>query len=38
MTPDANSFATELKVLKVPFYEMKPGETILYLGRAMLRK
>jgi L-ascorbate metabolism protein UlaG (beta-lactamase superfamily) len=38
MTPNANSFAAELRVLKVPFYEMKPGETILYRGRAMLRK
>ncbi len=31
-TPTAETFAAALKKLKVPFYEMKPGETITYRG------
>lgn len=34
MTPDTTVFSGELKKLKVPFYEMKPGEIILFKGRA----
>jgi L-ascorbate metabolism protein UlaG (beta-lactamase superfamily) len=30
---NANDFAAELKRLKIPFYEMKPGETLTYRGR-----
>jgi L-ascorbate metabolism protein UlaG (beta-lactamase superfamily) len=30
MTPDTKVFAAELKKLKIPFYEMKPGETLTY--------
>jgi L-ascorbate metabolism protein UlaG (beta-lactamase superfamily) len=35
---NADEFAAELKRLKIPFYEMKPGETVTYRGREMLRK
>jgi L-ascorbate metabolism protein UlaG (beta-lactamase superfamily) len=31
-------FAAELKKLQIPFYEMKPGETISYRGRERLHK
>ena len=34
----ADNFAAELKTLKIPFYEMKPGETILYRGKQMVKK
>ncbi len=34
----ANDFAAELKILKIPFYEMKPGETIVYRGNQMVKK
>jgi L-ascorbate metabolism protein UlaG (beta-lactamase superfamily) len=33
MTPDAKSFAAALSVLKIEFYEMKPGETIRFKGK-----
>jgi L-ascorbate metabolism protein UlaG (beta-lactamase superfamily) len=32
---NAEAFAAELKKLKIPFYEMKPGETISFRGRRM---
>jgi L-ascorbate metabolism protein UlaG (beta-lactamase superfamily) len=35
---NANDFAAELKRLKIPFYEMKPGETISFRGRRMTQK
>jgi L-ascorbate metabolism protein UlaG (beta-lactamase superfamily) len=38
ITPTAEGFAAELKRLKIPFYEMKPGETITYRGRQMMPK
>ncbi len=31
-------FAAELKKLKTPFYEMKPGETISFRGKQMVKK
>lgn len=31
-TPTADTFAAALKKLKIPFYEMQPGETITYVG------
>ena len=31
-------FAAELKRLKIPFYEMKPGETITFRGKQMMKK
>jgi L-ascorbate metabolism protein UlaG (beta-lactamase superfamily) len=35
---NADDFAAELKRLKIPFYEMKPGETVTFRGRVMVRK
>ena len=35
---NADEFAAELKRLKIPFHEMKPGETVTFLGRQMTRK
>jgi L-ascorbate metabolism protein UlaG (beta-lactamase superfamily) len=35
MTPTAESFAAELKKLKIPFHEMKPGETLIFRGRQL---
>src|SRR5689334_3781275 len=33
----ADGFAAELKKLKIDFYEMKPGETITYRGRLLIK-
>jgi L-ascorbate metabolism protein UlaG (beta-lactamase superfamily) len=33
----ADGFAAELKKLKVGFYEMKPGETISFRGRQLIK-
>jgi L-ascorbate metabolism protein UlaG (beta-lactamase superfamily) len=38
IAPDASAFAAELKKLNVPFYEMKPGETISFRGRQLVQK
>jgi L-ascorbate metabolism protein UlaG (beta-lactamase superfamily) len=35
---NASEFAAELKRLKIPFYEMKPGETVTFRGRQMEQK
>jgi L-ascorbate metabolism protein UlaG (beta-lactamase superfamily) len=35
---NADEFAAELKKLRVPFYEMKPGETVIFRGKQMARK
>ncbi|PYS49214.1 MAG: metal-dependent hydrolase [Acidobacteria bacterium] len=35
---NADAFAAELKKLKIPFYEMKPGETIIFRGRQMTQQ
>jgi L-ascorbate metabolism protein UlaG (beta-lactamase superfamily) len=35
---NANEFAAELKKLRIPFYEMKPGETISFRGRQLVQK
>jgi L-ascorbate metabolism protein UlaG (beta-lactamase superfamily) len=35
---NSDEFAAELKRLKIPFYEMKPGETVTFRGRQMIRK
>jgi L-ascorbate metabolism protein UlaG (beta-lactamase superfamily) len=35
---NSNAFAAELKRLRIPFYEMKPGETISYRGKQMTGK
>ncbi len=34
----ADEFAAALKRLKIPFYEMKPGDTLTYRGSQMVRK
>jgi len=33
----ADEFAVNLKQLKIPFYEMTPGETVTFRGRQMVR-
>lgn len=38
ITENADGFAAELKKLKIPFYEMKPGETITFRGRQMTQQ
>ncbi len=38
ISANADDFAAELKRLKIPFYEMKPGETITYRGKQMVKK
>jgi L-ascorbate metabolism protein UlaG (beta-lactamase superfamily) len=35
---NADEFAAELKRLKIPFHEMKPGETVTFRGRQMTRR
>jgi len=35
---NADGFAGELKTSNIPFYEMKPGETILYSGKQMVKR
>ena len=37
IAPNANGFAAELKKLRITFYEMKPGETISFRGKQLLR-
>ena len=37
IAPNADIFAAALKRLKIPFYEMRPGETIAYRGRVMVK-
>jgi L-ascorbate metabolism protein UlaG (beta-lactamase superfamily) len=34
----SDGFAAELKTLKIPFYEMKPGETVSYRGKQRVKK
>jgi L-ascorbate metabolism protein UlaG (beta-lactamase superfamily) len=34
---NAEGFAVELKKLKINFYEMKPGETITYRGKQLVK-
>ncbi|MGB8508980.1 MAG: metal-dependent hydrolase [Pyrinomonadaceae bacterium] len=38
MAVNAEEFAAGLKKLKIPFYEMKPGETISFRGKQMAQK
>jgi L-ascorbate metabolism protein UlaG (beta-lactamase superfamily) len=38
MTETADGFAAELKKLKIPFYEMKPGATLSFRGKQMVKK
>jgi L-ascorbate metabolism protein UlaG (beta-lactamase superfamily) len=37
MAPNAEAFAAELKKLKIDFYEMKPGETISFHGKQLVK-
>lgn len=37
IAPTADIFAAELKKLKINFYEMKPGETISYRGKQLVK-
>src|SRR5215470_3617716 len=36
LLPSADGFATEIKKVKIGFYEMKPGETVVFRGRQMM--
>jgi L-ascorbate metabolism protein UlaG (beta-lactamase superfamily) len=38
ITEKSDVFAAELKKLRIPFYEMKPGETISYRGKQLVQK
>jgi L-ascorbate metabolism protein UlaG (beta-lactamase superfamily) len=38
ITQTSDDFAAELKKLNIPFYEMKPGETISFRGKQMMPK
>jgi L-ascorbate metabolism protein UlaG (beta-lactamase superfamily) len=38
ITANSKEFAAELKKLRIPFYEMKPGETISFRGKLLVRK
>jgi L-ascorbate metabolism protein UlaG (beta-lactamase superfamily) len=38
LLPNADGFAAEVKKLKIAFYEMKPGETVSFRGRQMIRQ
>lgn len=38
ITQNSDVFAAELKKLRIPFYEMKPGETISFRGRQLVKK
>src|ERR1043166_6742228 len=37
LLPNADGFAAEVKKLKIGFREMKPGETISFVGKQMMR-
>src|SRR5262249_50676178 len=37
ITPNAEGFAAELRKLKINFYEMKPGETMSFRGKQIVR-
>ena len=38
ITTSSEGFAAELKKLGIPFYEMKPGETISFRGKQLVQK
>jgi len=38
ITVNSAAFAAELKKLKIPLYEMKPGETLSFRGKQMMQK
>ena len=37
LLPNADEFGANLKQLKIPFYEMKPGDTVTFRGQQMVR-
>lgn len=37
LLPDAKAFATELGKLKIEMYEMKPGQTVSFRGRQLIK-
>jgi L-ascorbate metabolism protein UlaG (beta-lactamase superfamily) len=37
ISQNADAFATELKKMKINFYEMKPGETMTYRGTQLIK-
>jgi L-ascorbate metabolism protein UlaG (beta-lactamase superfamily) len=37
LLPSADEFATEVKKLKIGFYQMKPGETISFRGKQIIK-
>jgi len=38
IAPNADAFAAELKKLRIAFYEMKPGETVTFRGKEMIKR
>jgi L-ascorbate metabolism protein UlaG (beta-lactamase superfamily) len=38
IAPNAEAFAAELKKLRIAFYEMKPGETVSFRGKEMVKR
>jgi len=38
IAPNSDAFAAELKKLRIAFYEMKPGETVSFRGREMIKR
>ncbi len=38
ITENSNIFAAELKKLKIPFYEMKPGAILIFRGKQIMQK
>ncbi|MDX6694376.1 MAG: hypothetical protein QOF02_1979 [Blastocatellia bacterium] len=38
ITQTSTEFAAELKKMRIPFYEMKPGGTITFRGKQLMRK
>jgi L-ascorbate metabolism protein UlaG (beta-lactamase superfamily) len=38
IAPNADAFAAELKKLRIAFYEMKPGETVSFRGKEMIKR
>jgi L-ascorbate metabolism protein UlaG (beta-lactamase superfamily) len=37
LLPNADEFAANLKQLRIPFFQMKPGDTVTFRGRQMVR-
>jgi L-ascorbate metabolism protein UlaG (beta-lactamase superfamily) len=37
LLPNADEFAANLKQLRIPFFQMKPGDTVTFRGRQMVK-